>query len=773
MTEAAIRVLVIEDDPGYGRLVKEMLGAAGGSSFQVEHARDLAEGCALLSLSEIDVILLDLGLPDSAGLDTFDRVHKQAPGIPIVVLSHVDDEAAAMDAARHGAQDYLVKGYMDAHALGRAVRYAVERARADAALSESQRTLSTLMGNLPGMAYRCSNTPKWTMEFVSSGCYELTGRQPEELIGDKFVSYGELVHPDDRDQGWEEIQAALNENQPFKLNYRIRTANGEERWVWEQGVGVRDSSGEVVAIEGLIIDTTERRQAEQAHRLLATAVEQGAEAIAITDTEGVIQYVNPSFERITGYSRDEAIGKTPHILRSGKHKDSFYEKMWATIKRGDVWSGRFINKRKDGALYRQDATISPVRDESGQIVSFVSVGRDVSREIELEEQLRQSQKMEAVGQLAGGIAHDFNNLLTAILGNSEMLIANTSEDDERRADLDEIRQAGLRAAALTRQLLAFSRRQVMEPAVLDLNEVVVNVTKMIKRLIGEHVELVMGLASDLGQVNADPGQIEQVVLNLAVNARDAMPEGGKLLIETANAELDKQYMGSHASVEPGAYVMLAISDTGEGMDEETRLRIFEPFFTTKEPGKGTGLGLSTVYGIIKQSNGCIWVYSEQGQGTTFKVYLPRVEVLEDEIVRSARRKTGPQPLHGTVSETALLVEDDEGVRAVVRKTLESNGYLVVEAGSAAEAARVAQYYEGPIDFLITDLILPETSGRDLAQTIAALRPDVRVLYMSGYSDNAVLRHGMLSPDMEFIAKPFTQELLLEKVRRVLDTPIPK
>jgi CheY-like chemotaxis protein len=274
-------------------------------------------------------------------------------------------------------------------------------------------------------------------------------------------------------------------------------------------------------------------------------------------------------------------------------------------------------------------------------------------------------------------------------------------------------------------------------------------------------------------VNADPGQIEQVVLNLAVNARDAMTDGGKLLIETANTDLDKQYMGTHAPVEPGAYVMLAVSDTGDGMDEETRMRIFEPFFTTKESGKGTGLGLSTVYGIIKQSNGYIWVYSEPGQGTTLKVYLPRVEVSADEIVRSAQREILPRPLQGVVSETALLVEDDDGVRAVVRKTLESNGYYVVEAGSAAEAARVAQYYEGPIDFLITDLIMPETSGRDLAQTVTALRPGIRVLYMSGYSDNAVLRHGMLSPDMEFIAKPFTQELLLEKVRRVLDTPIPK
>ncbi len=779
MSESAIRVLLVEDDPGYGRLVKEMLGAAGGAAFHVEQVRRLAQGSDLLARAEFDVILLDLGLPDSRGLETFDRMGREVPGTPIVVLSHVDDEAVAIEAARRGAQDYLVKGYMDAHALGRAVRYAVERARADAALSESQRALSTMMDNIPGMAYRSRNVPSWTMEFVSTGCYELTGYQAEELVEDRVISFADLIHPEDRQVGWDQVQAALAADKPFQLNYRILTRDGTEKWVWEQGVGVRGADGEVVALEGLVIDVTEQRFAQQAHRLLATAVEQGAETIMITDTTGTIQYVNPSFERITGYSYEEAIGKTPAILNSGKQDGVFYDELWRTIRRGDVWSGHFINKRKDGTLYRQEATISPVRDESGALTNLVSVGRDVTREVELEEQLRQSQKMEAIGQLAGGIAHDFNNLLTAILGNSEMLLANMDEADERRPDLDEIRQAGMRAAALTRQLLAFSRRQLMEPAVLDLNEIVVNVTKMIERLIGEHVELALDLAPELGQVNADPGQIEQVIINLAVNGRDAMPGGGKLLIETMNAELDEAYVGGHAPAQPGRYVALAISDTGEGMDELTRSRIFEPFFTTKESGKGTGLGLSTVYGIVKQSNGYIWVYSEPGQGTTFKVYLPRVELAADVSETAAATGSGSEgdslaaASSSNGNETALVVEDDEGVRAVVRKTLEANGYFVVEARSAAEATRLAQNHKGPIDFLITDLIMPETSGRDLAQTIGALRPDVKVLYMSGYSDNVVLRHGMLSPDMEFIAKPFTQQKLLEKVREVLDTTKPK
>jgi PAS domain S-box-containing protein len=769
MNERATRILLIEDDPGYGRLVREMLTAAGGTSFQVQHVNLLAAACQVLAREGADVVVLDLGLPDSGGLRTFDRVRREAPSVPIVILSHVDDEAVAIEAARRGAQDYLVKGYMDAHALGRAIRYAVERARAEAALNESRRALATLMNNLPGMAYRCKVNSSWTMEFVSSGCVELTGYQPDELIDDRLVSYASLIHPGDRDVGRDEVRQALRENRSFQLSYRIRTAAGREKWVWEQGAAVRGGNGEVVALEGLIIDDSQRLRALQAHRLVTTAIEQGADAVVITDLQGTIQYVNPSFERITGYARAEIVGKNPRVLASGKHDAAFYQELWAKLLRGEVWNGRFINKRKDGSLYRQDATITPVRDATGSIVNYVCVARDVTHEVDLEEQLRQSQKMEAIGQLAGGIAHDFNNLLTAILGNSEMLLASMHAEDERRADLEEIRQAGARAAALTRQLLAFSRRQVLEPVVLDLNEVIVNVTKMIKRLLGEHVELTLDLAEGLGSVHADPGQLEHVIINLAVNARDAMPKGGKLLIETLNADLDETYVASHAPVVPGPYVMIAISDNGVGMDEQTRLRVFEPFFTTKESGKGTGLGLSTVYGIVKQSSGYIWVYSEPGKGTSFKIYLPRVAREERALAREtgAQRQAVRRAARGR--ETALLVEDDEAVRAVVRKTLESSGYTVVEAQSAAEATRLAEQYTGPIDCLITDLIMPETSGRDLAQTVAALRPEIRVLYMSGYSDNAVLRQGILSPEMEFIAKPFTQERLLSKVRHVLDT----
>ncbi len=394
-----------------------------------------------------------------------------------------------------------------------------------------------------------------------------------------------------------------------------------------------------------------------------------------------------------------------------------------------------------------------------------ALSAEITERKQLEAQLLQSQKMEAVGRLAGGIAHDFNNLLTVIKGYSELLVEEVGGDGRLRRAAEEIDKAADRAALLTRQLLAFSRRQVLEPEVLDLNDVVANMDKMLRRLIGEDIDLVSVRRPGLGRVKADPGQIEQVIMNLAVNARDAMPQGGKLTLETANVELDEVYARNHVAITPGSYVMLAVSDTGCGMDAETQARIFEPFFTTKELGKGTGLGLATVYGIVKQSGGYIWVYSEPGQGTTFKVYLPRLEEAvetaqpEREIVRPARG-----------SETVLLVEDEENVRQLVRQTLEKNGYTVLEARAGAEATQLSAQHPGPIHLMLTDVVMPKMSGRELAERLALLRPGIKVLYMSGYTDNAIVHHGVLDPGTAFLQKPFTAADLGQKVREVLDSP---
>ncbi len=505
-----------------------------------------------------------------------------------------------------------------------------------------------------------------------------------------------------------------------------------------------------------------RMQARAERELLSTAIEQAAETIVITDNLGTIQYVNPAFEKISGYSREEARGQNPRILKSGKHDLLFYEDLWGTITSGKTWRGRFINKHKDGTLYTEETAISPVTDTSGRISNFVAVKRDVTREEKLELQFRQAQKMESIGRLAGGVAHDFNNMLSVILGYSELLLSKLNPEDKIYRDIQEIHAAGKRSASLTTQLLAFARKQPIVPECLNLNECVSNMLKMLRRLIGENIELIWKPGEHLDNVYADPSQIDQILANLCVNARDAIGNAGKITLETTNVTMDDIYCSNHAYFKPGPYVMLAISDDGHGMNEETRLKIFDPFFTTKEPGKGTGLGMSTVYGIVKQNNGFINVYSEIGKGTTIKIYLPRYSRADV----TGKQEEQEEIVHGQ-GERILLVEDETAILELIQTMLEDIGYQVIAAESPEEAVLLAGGQKESLHLLITDVVMPQMSGKELAVQLQKIHPKIKTLYMSGYTSNIIAHRGILEKGVYFINKPFSMRELSKKIRQVL------
>jgi two-component system, cell cycle sensor histidine kinase and response regulator CckA len=516
-----------------------------------------------------------------------------------------------------------------------------------------------------------------------------------------------------------------------------------------------------------IRDLTEQKRAEaelrQSEERYRDLVENAHDIIYSHDLEGNYTSMNRAAESITGYPTKEALTMNLSQMVSSEYLPVAQEMLERKLAGENVTAYELELIAKDGHRVAVEANTKLVL-QNGVPVGVQGIARDVTERKHLEDQLRQSQKLEGIGQLAGGIAHDFNNLLTAINGYSSLALQRIEGNPSVRIYLEEIKKAGDRAANLTRQLLAFGRKQILQPLPLSLNDIVTDMNKMLQRLIGEDIQLSAKLTTDLKRVKADPGQIEQVLVNLIVNARDAMPHGGKLTIETANTELDREYASAHVGVLPGAYVVLAISDTGTGMDEQVRRQIFEPFFTTKEKGKGTGLGLSTVYGIVKQSGGNIWVYSELNHGTTFKVYLPALASTS----MSAEVKAVEIPIQGG-SETVLLVEDEEVVRGLARQILEDAGYRVLVARQGEEAIRLCIEHAKEIHLLLTDVVMPGTGGKEVADRLGALRPGIKVLFMSGYTDEAIVHHGVLDSHVKFIQKPFSPAALAKKVREVLDS----
>ena len=560
--------------------------------------------------------------------------------------------------------------------------------------------------------------------FANSRLYEMLGYSPGELEGlDHWLVY----HPDYHDITRERAKARMNgEEVTPQYEVMLQRKDGSS-FLGEISARPVQVNGEP-GVQVWIRDISGRRRSEEAQRRLAIAVEQAAEATVITDTLGTIQYVSPAFEQITGYSRDEAIGKNPRILQSGQHDQAFYRKLWQTITKGDAWTGRFVNKKKDGTLYWEDATISPVRDSFGKIVNYVAVKRDISGELQLQAQLLQAQKMEAVGALAGGIAHDFNNLLQVVLGYSEFMLQRKKEGEPDYDGLQKIYQAGKRGADLVGSLLTFSRKLETKFVPVNLNQEITQVQHLLSRTIPKTIRIDLHLSGDLELIKADPSQIGQVLMNLGVNARDAMPDGGTLTIETANVQLDKEYCSSHLEAMPGDYVLLTVSDTGQGMDKNTLSHIFEPFFSTKEVGKGTGLGLATVYGIVKQHDGHITCYSELGHGTTFMIYLPAIQTEKE--VETATFETAITG--GT--ETILLVDDEESIRELGAELLDSFGYKVITASNGKEALEIYRMEKDRISLILLDLIMPVMDGKKCLEEILQVKSNAKVIIASGYSE---------------------------------------
>ncbi len=629
------------------------------------------------------------------------------------------------------------------------------------ALHESRRLLSQVLDTLPTACY-VRDLDERRLVFASPGIERLVGVSASRVLEMGADFFG-LLHPDDAAAFVAAAEErALPDGAVHQRQLRLRRPDGSWRWIRTRAtVFERGGDGRVRRMLGSAEDVTDLLALADENRRVAMAVQSAAESVVITDASGTIEYVNPAFCRLTGYSRDEALGRKPSMLKSGRVADETYRSLWEAVRSGRVWEGRLINRRKDGTLFEEEASISPVHDDNGVLTHFVAVKKDVSKELELERELRQAQKLEAIGKLAGGVAHDFNNILTSILGCAELLSAQIPESSPLRADLDEIARGGRRAADLTRQLLIFSRRQVVAPRRLDPAEVVGDLQKMLLRIVGEDCRLAFVNRARGVRVEADPGQFEQVLMNFVVNGRDAMARGGVLEVAVDEARLDAALPGVDGPIPPGRYAVLSVRDEGEGIPAEVLPRIFEPFFTTKPPGVGTGLGLSTVYGIVKQGGAHLEVETVVGRGTTMRVYWPALAPGADPEAASA-----PAPAPGG-TERVLVVEDEDPVRVLVERILTGAGYRVASCRDAGEGLRRAG--DGDFSLLLSDVILPGgTNGRDMAAELKKSRPGLKVLFMSGYSGDAIARRGVLEPGARLMQKPFTRDAVLRAVRDALD-----
>ena len=758
--DKAIRILLIEDNPGDARLLEEMLKEAN-VRFELEYIDRLSSGIAKVKSVDFDIILLDLGLPDSRGFVTLTRLNEIRPEAPIIVLTGLADEPMGIQAVQEGAQDFLVKGQVDKNLLVRSINYAIERKKIQVALLKSEAALKEAqrVGHIGSWDWDAvTDTIWWSEEYYR--VYSLDPKTPTPNYRDHLKIFtGESAERLDV-----AVKKALQTGEPYELDLEIAEPTGPARWICVRSEVKRDADDRIVGLRGTAQDITERKKSEE---LIKNILEHVDEGFIIIDRDFRILSANMAYSKMIEMPLEEIIGK--HCFEVSQHlstpcvgtdNECSVRRVFETRK-----SCSAIHKHEDskGLLIHIETKAYPFsKDPSGEVITAIETLVDITEKQKLEDQLRQSLKMEAIGQLAGGVAHDFNNILTAIMGYGSFALMNMAKDDPHRINIEHMLEGAERAAHLTNDLLLFSRKQVSERKCVDLNEIIKKTEKFLTRIIGEDISCKTILHPGAIPVLADAHQLEQVMMNLATNARDAMQHGGIFSVTTGQIRLDKEFIIKHRYGQPGMYALITVSDTGKGMDEATRQRIFEPFFTTKEMGKGTGLGLAVVYGIVKGHDGYINIYSEPALGTTFKIYLPLTS-MEGEMTTESM-----QPLALGKGETILIAEDEQAVRKVLRLSLEEYGYMVIEAENGEDAVKQYKDNMEKVSLVLLDVIMPVKNGREACDEIKSLKPDTKVIFMSGYTDDIIMEKGLLKADSELIPKPIAPDRLLRKVREVLD-----
>ncbi|MDZ4797456.1 MAG: response regulator [Bryobacteraceae bacterium] len=760
-----INVLLVEDNLADARLLREAIREVEHSHINLIHVETLARALRRLDTEQFDVIMLDLSLPDAEGLETLLRTHNRAPSVPIVVLTGLNDEELAIRAVREGAQDYLVKGQVTSHLLVRAMRYATERKRAVEALQHSEEYFRSLIENALDIIAVLEEDGRVSN---NSPSFERTLGYPQGAL--KRADVFELIHPEDVESSRRMVEAgAKHPGTSQQFEFRARHRNG----TWRTLEAIGKWFGAETAVNGYVLncrDVTERKRSEEqlrkANDTLRAVIEASPLAIYSLDLQGNVKSWNSAAQEMFGFPAAEVLFCRLPIVAE-EDLPAFYKRL-SDAALGDVAGGVETKAvRRDGSTTEISIWNAILRDEWGAVDGIVEAVANITERKRLEEQFRQVQKMEAVGRLAGGVAHDFNNLLTVITGYCQMLYDQLGQGHPMAGDVQQVLKAADRATALTRQLLAFSRRQIVQPRIVDAAHLVTDMVPMLERLLGETVHLIIRSQTSAACVRVDPGNIEQVIVNLVVNARDAMPGGGTVYVELRSVRVHADMGSQYITLPEGQYLVIDVCDTGVGMSEEVMRHLFEPFFTTKEKNRGTGLGLSTSYGIIKQNHGEILVKSRVGEGSTFSIYLPHI----DEPCEIPGTAVQPRLVGG--HETILLAEDEDGVRKVTTEMLRKQGYNVLAAVNGSHALEVASRGETRIDLLITDMVMPGMSGRELADQLRAKRPGTKVLFVSGYTDSGIVTEGELNSETAFLQKPFKPEDLGRKVREVLASRAPE